>query len=153
MLVGIRKFLWKVLCTLPSAIWAFWFYGCWQYRLLERECGERCAMAGTWRRCPKRAAWRHVDNSSRQHGTFKSIWCRSSVQEQSEVRLERSAWGQRTAGLPLNVRESAMPIVDMIVLTPEIVKQYKVYWATLVSAIPLLIWSLVFISHYTGFNS
>lgn len=43
------------------------------------------------------------------------------------MRLDRSAWGHRTAGLSLNVRGSAMPIVDMILLTPEIVKQYKVW--------------------------
>lgn len=73
-----------------------------------------------------RAAWRQADNSSRQRGTFRSIWSRSSVQEQSAVRLDRSAWGQRTAGLSLNLRGSAMPIVDMILLTPEIAKQYKV---------------------------
>lgn len=47
------------------------------------------------------------------------------MQEQSEVRLERSAWGQRTAGLSLNMRGLAVPIVDMILLTPEIVKQYN----------------------------
>lgn len=48
------------------------------------------------------------------------------MQEQSEVRLERSAWGQRAAGLLLNMRGSSLPVVDVVLLTPEIVKQYKV---------------------------
>lgn len=74
-----------------------------------------------------RAAGRHADDSSRQRGTFRSIWSRWSVQEQSEVRLERSAWGQRTVCLSLNVRGSAMLIVDVTLLTPETLKQYKVY--------------------------
>lgn len=74
-----------------------------------------------------RAAGRHADSSRRQRGTFRSIWSRWSVQEQSEVRLERSAWGQRTACLSLNVRGISNAIVDVTLLTPEIVKQYKVY--------------------------
>lgn len=71
-----------------------------------------------------RAAWRQADNSSRQRGTFRSIWSRSSVQEQSAVRLDRSAWGSENSRSFTQLE--GISNVDMILLTPEIAKQYKV---------------------------
>lgn len=71
-----------------------------------------------------RAAWRQADNSSRQRGTFRNIWSRLSVQEQSAVRLDRSAWGSENSRSFTQLE--GISNVDMILLTPEIAKQYKV---------------------------